>query len=102
MAPATIATRLSAIGFVHKIFQKQDPTQSFLVQKLMTAINKAQPQQDLRIPITINMLQTMLFHIPRYGFTPYQRLLFHSMLTLSFAAFLRPGEVTGNLHNLTR
>ncbi len=101
MAPATIAAKLSAISFVHKICQRPDPTASFLVKKLMAALHRARPQCDLRLPLSVDMLQRMLVNLPHMGFTPYQRIMLQSMLTLSFAAFLRPGEVTGNLHNIT-
>ncbi len=82
MAPSTIATKLSSIAFVHKLYNKQDPTSSFIVTKLMSSLRKANPQKDMRLPITIDMLQIILNNLHRLGFTQYQRLLLKSMLTL--------------------
>ena len=99
-APATIASRLSALTYWHKIHSHPDPCSHFLVQKLLTGTKKSKPQIDDRQPITPPMLQSMFNVMPQLGFPFFQVTLYRAMLVLSFSAFLRPGEITKSDNNL--
>ncbi len=74
MAPATIVSKLSAISFVHKMCNRPDPTTSFLVSKLTLALKKANPQRDMCVPITVDMLHEILQNLHRFGFSLYQKI----------------------------
>ena len=51
MAYSTINSYLSAISYVHKLKGLRDPTKSFLIQKLLTALSR-QRAADIRLPVT--------------------------------------------------
>ena len=103
-APATIASYVSAMGYVHRINGYDDPTGAFIIKKLMQSCQKTQPSGDHRLPIT-KLLLHQLIHALNYTTNSYfDRCLYSSMFTLAFHAFLRIGEMTGaggeNSHHL--
>ena len=100
LAVSTITSRLSAISFIHKMFRKPDPVNSYFVNRFLYSLRKKRPQQDLRLPLTPQLLNAILGCAYKLGFTYYDLTMFRAMLALSFAAFLRPGEVTGSSNNL--
>ena len=100
LSPAAIMTKMSAISFIHKLYESCDPTKSFMFRKLMVYYRKQKPQQDARLPITPCLLHDMLDAISKMGFSYYDAVLFRSMLTLDFAAFLRVSEMAGVTHHL--
>ncbi len=77
-----------------------DPCDHFLVVKVMAGLQKNRPQGDLRLPISLQSLTNMLAILDKMGLSHYLNALYKAMLTVSFFAFLRPGECTGLLHNL--
>ncbi len=99
-APATITSKLSAIAYLHQMFDKYDPTSHFLVRKLMRSLRRHTPQRDARLPISPNMLLQMLNVVPSLALSLYDMSMIQAMFSLSYAAFLRPGEITGTLHCL--
>ncbi len=99
-SPATITSKLSAIAYLHQMFNKSDPTDHFLVRKLMRNLRRKTPQRDARLPVSPNMLLKMLNVVPTLALSAYNKILYQAMFSLSYAAFLRPGEVTGSLHCL--
>ncbi len=102
MSPAAIMSKLSAISFVHNMYGKCDPVKSFMMKKIMSNYRKQRPQQDVRMPITPGLLNDMLHAVSRMGYSWYYELLYKSMLSLAFAAFLRISEMTGSTHHLLR
>jgi len=59
MAPATIMSYMSALGYVHKMRGLTDPTKSFLIQKLLTAIGRNR-KADIRLPISRPVLYELV------------------------------------------
>ena len=59
-APKTISTYLSALGYIHKITGLSDPTTSFIVSKLMAGAYRSRLSFDLRLPITITILDQLV------------------------------------------
>ncbi|CAH3178607.1 unnamed protein product, partial [Porites evermanni] len=51
LAPSTIKSYLSAIGYVHKLKGLRDPTRAFIIDKLFTALGR-QGSSDIRLPIS--------------------------------------------------
>ncbi|MCP3889261.1 MAG: tyrosine-type recombinase/integrase [Desulfobulbaceae bacterium] len=102
LAGSTITSRMSAISFAFKLFKKSDPVDDFGVKCLLKSIRKARPQKDSRLPLLPAILHDILLKVPQLGFTYYDQILFKSMLSLAFVAFLRPGEITGDTHNLQK
>lgn len=93
-APSTIASRLSAVAFVHKLLEKPDPTQSFLVKKLLMGWQKISGRVDVRLPILKKQLHQLVASLPHVGVSEYHRVMLKASYLLAFHAFLRPGEFT--------
>ena len=85
-APRTISTYISAIGFIHKILNVPDPSNSFLVSKLISGAYRVKPSFDIRLPITMQILDKLIF----------ESSLFKAMYLFTFYTFARIGELTGH------
>ena len=94
-SPNTLSSHTSAIAFIHKLLGLTDPTESFLVKKVLQGAKNCNPCCDLRLPITLPILYRLVDSIDHICTTPWDRLLYRSMYLLAFFAFLRVGEMTG-------
>ena len=99
-APSTIASNLSAISFFHKMLSLEDPTSNFAIRKMMVGTNKLHKLVDTRVPITVDILHSLIDSIEHVTDNVYETRLFKSMYILMFYAFLRIGEVTNSQNNL--
>ena len=93
-APATLTTYVSAISYIHKILEVQDPTSSFLVQKLLASCNKLNPRSDSRLPITFLILHRLMEAIKHTSLSIYHMSLIRTMYIMGFFGLLRIGEMT--------
>ena len=74
MRSTTIRSNLSAINFYHKLYSYQPPAaDSFLVDRLLKAYAKDDPDSDDRLPITLPVLLAILEKIPVYTKHPRER-----------------------------
>lgn len=88
-------TYISAIAFVHKLHHQPDPTSSFMVAKTLQGIRNQQPSSGPQLlPITRDILHTLLQALPFAVPTPYQLSLWRAIFLLTFHGCLRAGEVT--------
>ena len=92
LAPSTISSYLSAISYVHKIKGYSDPTKSFLIHKLSTALSR-QRLADLRLPITRPVLHELVKSLRHTNSSAFQRCLYSAMFLLAFYGFFRVGEL---------
>lgn len=93
-APASILTYVTALGYIHKIKGLIDPTKTYPVQKLLSAVMKVNNKKDTRLPITINILFRLVSSLQHTTQGVYYRALFRAMYTVSFFGLMRMGEVT--------
>ena len=93
LSPATIATNLSAISFKHKALQLPDPSDSFIIRKVMKGVQNSKGQLDTRLPITFQILKKLIDSLPYVIANHRERAMLKAMLLLAFAAFLRIGEI---------
>ncbi len=100
LAPSTVLSKMSAINFAFKLFKLPEPASDFWIKEFLCGLKKGNPQTDLRIPITLDVLQSMINLLSKLKYSMYDQLLYQAMFTLAFHAFLRPGEVTGEINNL--
>ena len=91
-APATIATYVSAVGYAHKIRGWADPTQDFLVSKLLEGCRRDRPSTDARIPVTLSMLTRIVRALPNVCTSVYEAQLFKAAFLAAFFGFMRIGE----------
>lgn len=92
-AHSTICSYISAISYVHKLRGLTDPTKSFLISKLLTAHRRANPQLDVRLPITRPVLHSLVRSLEFTSSSSYQRLLYTAMFLTAFYGFFRLGEL---------
>ena len=92
LAPSTITSYLSAISYVHKIKGLQDPTKSFLILKLLTALGR-QRSTDVRLPITRPVLHELVGSLRYTNSSAFQRSLYSTMFLVAFYGFFRIGEL---------
>ena len=88
----TIRSCISALSFVHKLGDHEDPTNSFLVSKTLQGISKSSATRLSRLPITKPILGKILHNIPYCTPHYYDQVMFKALFLLSFYACLRAGE----------
>ena len=93
-APSTSTTYVSALGFVHRMNNMADPTNAFVVQKVLSGINKVLGSSDSRLPITQFLLNRLLESTNYVISNRYHRVLIKAMFAVSFYGLFRVGEIT--------
>ena len=94
LAPSSIVTYVSAIGYVHKICNVFDPTTQFVVQKVLGAITKLHSKSDSRLPITQFILHRLVDSVDKVVNDDYQIHLIKVMFLIAFYGLFRVGEIT--------
>ena len=84
---------LSVICYVHKLRGLHDPTKSFLIHKLLTALSRRQPV-DIRFPVTRPVLHELARALSFTNSSAFQRSLFSALFLVAFYGLLRTGELT--------
>ena len=79
---------------MHKLRAFADPTNSFIIQKMLLSCHRQQPSTDHRLPIDKAMLGKLLGALEHTCRTKREHYLYQAMFTLAFHAFLRIGEMT--------
>lgn len=92
-SPKSISTYLSAVAFVHKLKNDCDPTQSFLVRKLVAGCYRVNPSVDMRLPVTVEVLDKIINSLSHVSSTVFEAVLFRAMFLFAFNAFARVGEL---------
>ena len=92
MAYSTINSYLSAISYVHKLKGLRDPTKSFLIQKLLTALSR-QRAADVRLPVTKPVLHQLVRSLDFTNSSGWHRSLFGTIFLVAFYGLFRIGEL---------
>ena len=92
LAFSTITSYLAAISYVHKLRGFPDPTKSFLIQKLLTALSR-QRSADVRLPVTRPVLHELIRSLSFTNSSAFQRSLFAAMFIVAFYGLFRIGEL---------
>lgn len=90
---SSISSHVSAIGYVHKLNSFPDPTQTFLIKKMLSGCHKLLPSADTRLPITKEILVKILHALNHTVSVNINRVMLKTIFLLCFNAFLRMGEV---------
>lgn len=93
-ASSTVYTYVACLSHTHKLRGFADPAQVFYIKQMLKGYNKRQPRLDLRLPITLPILQRLINASNQISGSPYQACQFRAMCALAFFAFLRIGEIT--------
>lgn len=85
---------LAGISFFSKINDLSDNTQKFVVRKMLEGFKRSRGcNQDSRLPITKELLKSLILILPNVCSSQYEVKLFSAIFSLCFHAFLRVGEV---------
>ncbi|XP_078322501.1 uncharacterized protein LOC111113080 isoform X1 [Crassostrea virginica] len=102
----TINTYLAGLSYYHQVNAFTDPTQFFVVKRLIKGVQHLSSKPDIRLPITPQILQQLVEALKYTVSGRFNRCLLKAMFTLSFFAFLRVGEVSAkcrsNVKNVIR
>lgn len=90
---STIRSYLSALSSVHKIFSAPDPTNSYLISRILKGNENLYKQSSKLSPISKQILHKLLNVIPSL-FTPYESKFYKSLFLLAYYCCLRSCEVT--------
>ncbi|XP_062597917.1 uncharacterized protein LOC134259341 [Saccostrea cucullata] len=93
MAFSTVKCYLSGISFVINLHGWQNPVDSFIIKKLLAGYKRCNPSQDIRKPITLPLLNSIVSVLPHLCFSDFEAALFQSAFALAFFALLRVSEV---------
>ena len=86
---------VAAISYGCKIRAVPDPTNHFLVKKVVEGLKRRQKgMTDSRLPISHELLIQVIIKLPAVCHNMYEAKLFGAAFTLAFYAFLRVGELT--------
>ncbi|XP_076103619.1 uncharacterized protein LOC143072529 isoform X2 [Mytilus galloprovincialis] len=91
--PSTIASYVSAISYVHKLKCLTDPTNSFLIKKIIKGAQNLRSSCDTRLPITKEILSKLLLAVSNVIRDQFNQFLLKAMMSLAFHCFLRIGEI---------
>ena len=97
---STIVSMLAALSYYHKVRGYKDPISHFIVKKMLVGVSKLRPSVDMRYPVTLPMLNTLVTSCQQVSISHYYNKLYSSMYSLAFNAFLRPGEITQSCNNI--
>ena len=90
----TIRTYLSAVSYVFRLREWNDPTSGFLVTKTLQGVQKLSPGESIRsLPITRPLLHRLVQAIPHCTACHYYQLLFKTLFLITYYACLRAGEI---------
>ena len=92
-SPSSIATHISAIAYAHKLLGAPDPTDQFIIRKLVVGATRLTSKPDSRLPITPPILTKLCTILHNMNYSYYQQTMFKAIFTLAFFAFLRIGEI---------
>ena len=89
-----ISSQLSAVSYIHKLSNQSDPTQSFIIKKMLTGIHKLGSKPDIRVPFTVSQVCNLIISVDHVSQSTYMCVMFKAMYSLAFHALLRVGEFT--------
>jgi site-specific recombinase XerD len=89
----TIRSHLSAIAYYHKVHGFSNPSDSFLISKLLLSHKKRDGPISVRRPITVSILRQLLSALNSSEYSSHKRKLFQSVFTIMYHAALRASEV---------
>ena len=92
-APASIVSTVSAVADFHKINGFHDPSNCFMVSKLLAGARNLGTVPDVRLPVTLPVLSRLVQALPTVFTSRYKCLMLRAMMVLAFKAYLRIGEM---------
>ena len=95
-APSTMAAYVSAISNWHKTHRYEDPTNDFLVKKSLKGGSKRPSGQELREPITLELLGKLVEALKPVCESVYEQKMMKCAYLLAFFGLFRIGEIVAD------
>lgn len=92
---STVRTYLAGIGARHRLNGWLDPSESFLIKKLLQGLTRCTRKADARYPITLQRLGQLVSKLPLVCSNSYEATLFQAAYTLAFFGFFRVSDIVG-------
>ena len=92
-APASIVSTVSAVAYFHKINGSHDPSNCFMVSKLLAGARNLGTVPDVRLPVTLPVLSRLMHALPTVFASRYKCLMLRAKMVLAFKAYLPIGEM---------
>lgn len=92
-SPSTVRTYLSGLGYKHKLENMPDPTKAFIVTKMLEGYSRLDRRNDVRLPITLQMLSSFSKTLAYICSSNYEQLLFKAAYFIAFFGLFRVGEL---------
>lgn len=92
-APSTISTYMAGLSFFHKLNNWYDPSELFVVKKLLEGCHRSRKRTDSRAPITPQILCAICTVIPQVCYNQYEAYLFQAAYLLAYFGLLRISEL---------
>lgn len=93
LQPNSITSMVSALSYIHRLYDFPNPAHTFLIQKMLYSIRK-QRGSEQRLGFTLNLLQKLIQSLSLITHDTYITLLLRTMFLLAFYALLRVSEIT--------
>lgn len=89
---STITSYISAISYIHKLHGIVNPTESFLIKKLLHGLRRHN-NPDKRRPFTLNNLQELISALKTTVADQFTRICMRAMFLMAFFGLFRVGEI---------
>ena len=93
LQPSTITSYISALAYIHKIQGLPNPTDHFIIRKLLYGVRKNK-SCDKRKPFTLENLKNLITALQSTVDTIYLRTVFKAMFLTAFYGLFRVGELS--------
>ena len=100
LAPSTISSYVS--GVRHHLMFRNLPTfeDNFLLKLVLKGVSNSHEQLDIRLPISLDILQKMITALDIMAASPYEVSLYAAILSAGFFGLLHPEEMVYSDHAL--
>lgn len=92
-AASTAANYIAAINFRCKFYQNYDISQQFIVKKMLEGMKRSKIVKDIRLPITLDLLNRIINQLPVICCSGYESTLFAAAFSVAYHGFFRVGEI---------
>lgn len=91
---STVSCYLAGLSYHNKMNNFEDNTQRFIVRKMIEGIKRSRSCKDTRLPITREILNSIISILPCICSSQFECRLFKSVFSLAFHGMFRVGELT--------
>ena len=95
-SPATISIYVAGVSCHFKLKGEPDPTDYFVVAKMLEGARRSSNGKDRRVPISPSVLSRIIAALPKVSSSSFEAKLFRAAMLLAFFGFLRVGEFAAN------